>query len=140
MNMLFTILQTINTLIFIGISAIHLYWAFGGKLGVNAVIPEMEGKTVFNPPFLATIGVSVAMLTAAWLSWTPTEDTENNILIYGNLGIGIVFLIRAIGDFKYVGFTKKIKNTLFAQNDTHFYSPLCLLISSIAFFIYWVIQ
>ena len=140
MNILFTTLQSINTLIFLGISGIHFYWAFGGKFGVNAVIPEIEGKTVFNPPFLATIGVSVSMLIAAWISWAPNENTDNNILIYGNLGIGIVFLIRAIGDFKYVGFSKKVKGSVFAKNDTHYYSPLCLVISAIGFFVYLTIK
>lgn len=138
--MLFTILQSINTIIFLGISSIHFYWAFGGKFGVNAVIPETKGKAAFKPPVLATIFVAFAMLIGAWLSWTPVGSPESRILIYGNLAIGIIFLIRAIGDFKYVGFTKKIKDSVFAKNDNRYYSPLCLIISAIGFFIWWVIQ
>lgn len=44
---------------------------------------------------------------------------------------GIVFLLRAIGKGKYVGFFKKIKHTRFAKQDTAFYSPLCVWISLI---------
>jgi hypothetical protein len=55
----------------------------------------------------------------------------------GNLAIAIIFLIRAIGDFRYVGFLKKIKNTKFAKKDTKYYSPLCSLISVLAFIIYF---
>ncbi len=40
-----------------------------------------------------------------------------------------VFLLRAIGDFCYVGFAKKVRSTRFAQLDTRFYSPLCLFMS-----------
>ena len=40
-----------------------------------------------------------------------------------------VFFLRALGDFKYIGFFKKIRNTSFAKSDTWFFSPLCLLIS-----------
>jgi hypothetical protein len=40
--------------------------------------------------------------------------------------LAIVLIIRAIGDFKYVGFFKRIKNTPFARYDTQYYAPLCL--------------
>jgi Protein of unknown function (DUF3995) len=140
MNNLFSILQLINTIIFLTIAGFHFYWAFGGKFGSQAVIPQMEGKMAFQPPVLATIFVALAMLVGAWLSWTPDEKTDNKILIYGNLAIGIVFLIRAIGDFKYVGFFKKVKGSLFAKNDSRYYSPLCLVVSGIGFFVWWGIK
>jgi hypothetical protein len=140
MQNFFQILQSINTLIFLIISGFHFYWAFGGTYGSQAVIPNIEGKAVFRPSILATIAVALAMLVGAWLSWTPIGKTDSNILIYGNLAIGIVFLIRAIGDFKYAGFFKKVKGTLFAKNDSRYYSPLCLVVSGIAFFVWWVIR
>ena len=49
---------------------------------------------------------------------------------YGLWLLAGVFLLRAIGDFRYVGFTKKVRATRFAQLDTRFYSPLCLLMST----------
>ncbi|PTT14637.1 DUF3995 domain-containing protein, partial [Flavobacterium sp. HMWF030] len=39
-----------------------------------------------------------------------------------------IFILRAIGDFNYVGFFKKHRNSEFALKDTKYYSPLCLLI------------
>ncbi|WP_281635816.1 DUF3995 domain-containing protein [Flavobacterium marginilacus] len=36
--------------------------------------------------------------------------------------------MRAIGDFNYVGFFKKIKLAKFGKNDTKYFSPLCLII------------
>jgi Protein of unknown function (DUF3995) len=140
MNNIFSILQLINTIIFLIISGFHFYWAFGGKFGSQAVIPQMEGKMAFQPPVLATIFVALAMLIGAYLSWIPYGKTDNKILIYGNLAIGIVFLIRAIGDFKYVGFFKKVKGSLFTENDSRYYSPLCLVVSGIAFFVWWWIK
>jgi hypothetical protein len=47
--------------------------------------------------------------------------------------IPAIFLIRAIGDFKYVGFTKKVKSSTFAELDTKFFSPLCLVIAALGF-------
>jgi hypothetical protein len=140
MNNLFTVAQILNTLIFVFIAGFHFYWALGGKFGSQAVIPKIENKLIFQPPVLATVLVALAMLVGAWLSWQPHTNSCAKILIYGNLAIGIVMLIRAIGDFKYVGFFKKIKETSFADNDNRFYSPLCLLISLNAFYIYWIIR
>lgn len=46
--------------------------------------------------------------------------------------IPIIFLFRAMGDFKYVGFFKKVTSTSFAKRDSSYYSPLCLGIGLIA--------
>ena len=40
--------------------------------------------------------------------------------------IATAFTLRAVGEFKYVGFFKRIRGTQFARMDTRFYSPLCL--------------
>jgi hypothetical protein len=39
--------------------------------------------------------------------------------------IAAVFALRAIGDFRYVGFFKRIRDSKFARLDTLAYSPLC---------------
>ena len=39
-----------------------------------------------------------------------------------------VMLARAVGEFRYVGFFKTVRNTRFGQLDTRFYSPLCLFL------------
>lgn len=126
-----------NTIIFLLIAGIHFYWAFGGRWGANAVLPtQMNGKNAFNPSTLATMTVAFGLLVLAFI-------TLNNIAIlyywidkkyicYGNWVITAIFYLRAIGDFHYVGFTKQIKGSAFATNDTKFYSPLCFVIASIS--------
>lgn len=47
---------------------------------------------------------------------------------YGLWIMAGIFIVRAIGDFKYVGFFKRIKHTTFGQMDTKYYSPVCLII------------
>ena len=51
------------------------------------------------------------------------------LLKYGLWIIAALFLLRAIGEFKYVGFFKKVNTTKFAKMDTKYYSPLCLFIA-----------
>lgn len=54
---------------------------------------------------------------------------------YGLWAIASIFILRAVGDFNYVGFFKKHKQTKFGQNDTKYYSPLCLTISLLILFL-----
>lgn len=138
--------QIINTTIFLAISALHFYWAFGSLLGKKiksseSVLPEVNGKSVFIPSTFATFVVAFGLLFFAKISsFGLIKDFGLNhfspIIPYGNLTIAIIFLVRAIGDFKMVGFSKKIKGTKFAKNDSKYYSPLCLLISVLAFVIF----
>ena len=44
------------------------------------------------------------------------------------LALGL--LVRAIGDFGYVGFFKRKGGNPFARLDTRVYSPLCLLLAA----------
>lgn len=119
--------------IFLFLSAIHLYWGLGGKWGANASIPtKRNGEKVMNPKpldcFAVAIGLSafgiLVLVKAQFISWVLPPV----ILNYGIAVIAGIFLLRAIGEFRYVGFFKKIKNTTFGELDTKYYSPLCLLI------------
>jgi len=50
----------------------------------------------------------------------------------GVWGIALAFAARAIGERRYLGFFKRVRGTQFAQRDTRFYSPLCVLIAALA--------
>ena len=46
--------------------------------------------------------------------------------------IALTFAARAVGEFRYVGFFKRVRGTRFAQRDTWIFSPLCVLIALMA--------
>ena len=114
---------------------IHLYWSIGGKWAFKEVLPtKANGKLVLNPKWFDSLFVGVSLLGVAILYGIRIELFKINFLPnwflnYALYVITIVFIIRAIGDFKYVGFFKKIKDTKFANNDTKYFSPLCLFLS-----------
>ncbi len=127
-----------NTLILLAISGIHFFWAFGGCWGADAAIPtNKDGKKALNPDIFATLIVAFGILAMALLHLEKVQMLSLPIPAwintYGLKIIAGIFLLRAIGDFRYVGFFKKIKNTKFANLDTKYYSPLCLLLSINAF-------
>ena len=127
-------LVIINTVVFTTLSFIHIYWAFGGKWGATAAIPETEGKLTFTPGKLITLVVATGLFLFAMISLSNSGIfTSWNEPVYFRFGmwcIVAIFFLRAIGDFKVMGFSKKIKGTTFAKYDTNFYSPLCLYLAS----------
>jgi hypothetical protein len=125
-------------LILIFLSVIHFYWAVGGKWGFNSVLPtKNDGSLMMKPKWIDSITVGIGLAFIAMLYAIKIElvfvALPNWLSQYGMYIIASIFLIRAIGDFKYVGFFKSIKNTLFANNDNKYFSPLCLFLGVIAF-------
>jgi hypothetical protein len=121
------------SLIFISLSAIHIYWAFGGKSGAAASVPTKENnKPVIKPGAIDCFVVAIVLLSFGIFVLIKADiillRLPNWLLNYGLWAITAIFLLRAIGEFRYVGFFKKIKTTPFGQLDTKYYSPLCLII------------
>ncbi|WP_372631430.1 DUF3995 domain-containing protein [Cohnella sp.] len=123
------------SLVLAGLGGLHYYWAFGGKAGARAAVPDRpDGEPLFRPGKPATLAVGTMLLAAGalllahrgllplGLSGTWTQ--------WGCLLGGAVFMMRTVGDFKYVGFFKKVRGTAFAASDTRLYSPLCLLLAA----------
>ena len=117
--------------IFLVLSGIHFYWAVFGIKKPELVFPIKDSieKAKLPSPFI-TILVGLGLLFFALVFVNKTlHFWRFEWLYYVQIGIGALFLIRAIGEFKYVGFFKSIKETPFARMDTKFYAPLCLLLS-----------
>ncbi|MBB6499258.1 DUF3995 domain-containing protein [Pedobacter cryoconitis] len=124
-------LTLLNTVIFVFLSLMHIYWAFGGQMGKDAAVPTIDsGEKLFIPSSFGTLIVAAGLLVFALINLFAYVISAGFINIqyirYGILGVGFVFLLRATGDFNYVGLMKKHKDTVFAKMDTRFYAPLCL--------------
>lgn len=77
---------------------------------------------------LLLLCAAVLVVWRAWFvalgpAWVPRA---------GSWAIAIVFALRAVGDFRYVGFFKRARDTVFARHDTFVYSPLCLALAVLA--------
>jgi len=123
------------SIIFIFLAGLHFYWAFFGIKDPSLVLPTKEnGQFLFRPGKLGTflVGLFLSLFAFVYLNkvlWVM----ESKGLDFASLFIGIVFILRAIGDFKYLGFFKKSTATRFAKMDSKYYSPLALLVSILIF-------
>ncbi len=120
--------------LFVCLSVLHFYWAFGGKVGVDKVVPTVDGKPMIEPGVIITVFVAVALLgfgvIAYFLGFRDLKSIlYGNYIIYVGWFLAGVFALRAVGDFNMVGFFKKVKSSEFSKYDTKYYSPLCLLLS-----------
>jgi len=130
----------IGSVLFI-IGAIHIYWVLGGHRGVSIAVPTKNhtDQPLFTPGRIGTAAVAILFLAASALilmyadivpvfgpAWLPS---------FAGWAIAIVFLVRATGEFRAVGFFKTIRNTAFARMDTYVYSPLCFVVSCLSFWL-----
>ena len=129
------LLALVLAAIFAALSAIHVYWAFrdGGDLG--GAVPEKDGQPLFRPGPGSCLAVALALALAAGfclaqgglVPWVPAALARLGVWV-----LVAVFTLRAIGDFRYVGFFKRVRGTRFAKLDTRYFSPLCLLLAGLA--------
>ena len=127
MNILITIFLLT---FFLTTALLHFYWAAGGGAGKVAAVPHVGEKPLFVPSKLSTIAVGVALLgMGAMVLWRINAISLPFPRVWSTVGtslIAVAFTLRAVGEFKYVGFFKRVRGTQFARMDTRFYSPLCL--------------
>jgi hypothetical protein len=126
--------------IFFLIAGLHFYWALGGHWAIEAVVPTtMQGKKVFRTGALSCIVVGCGLLMFAFYYLLELRNMDflltNSFARFVKWIIPSIFLLRAIGDFNYIGFTKRIKDTRFANLDTKYFAPLCVLIAMLGFIV-----
>ncbi|REG85421.1 DUF3995 domain-containing protein [Algoriphagus antarcticus] len=131
-------LATLLIAIFFGLALIHFYWACGGQWGFESTLPTDEhGIRLLNPKTLDSIIIGVALVLFGIFYWVTFISKKDRFPYWlktiGMWSIPILFALRAMGDFKYIGFFKKINSTEFANYDNLLYSPLCLTIAIIGF-------
>lgn len=129
-----TLLAGGMAVVFCILSLLHVAWAVGIRVGQGTAIPEREtGGPVFRPGPASTFAVAGLLFVAALLvtqrvglgrGWIPPA-----LVVPGCWALSAAFTLRAIGEFRYVGFFKRIRTTAFARMDTRYYSPLALLLA-----------
>jgi len=130
MSVLSVVVAILVAVIMLIVSLFHFYWAFGGEYGLQSAGPVMEEGAEFKPPAAVIFvvacllaGLAVLSLQLVW-TWQPVKE----YIAYVGYLISFVFIVRSIGDFKYVGFFKKVYNSDFANLDTKYFSPLILVL------------
>jgi len=128
-----TALASTVSLVFVALSLWHVRMAVSPSSGESGAMPSVSGKPLFVPSARATWAVAVVLLLFACLVAAMAGLLEVGIprraLSWLCYALALGLFARAIGEFKYVGFFKRVRGTRFARLDTLVYSPLCLLLA-----------
>lgn len=129
-----SIVSFLLIVIFLLIASIHFYWGVGGRWAIDNVVPTNEqGERMLKTSAAScfVVGSGLLLFSLYYVVMIISIELPISNIILNAVGwiIPSIFLLRAIGDFNYVGFTKKKTATTFARLDTAYFSPLCLLIA-----------
>ena len=119
-------------LAFVALALWHFYMALIPGSGTAGALPSADGKPLFVPTRKATFAVGAVLLlfsalVAATAGMIPV-GLPRGALSWLSYALAAGLMARAVGEFKYVGFFKRVHGTKFARLDTLLYSPLCLLL------------
>lgn len=114
----------------LGLGAVHVYWAAGGRRGLAAAVPERNGRPRFRPGPLLTLGVAAGLFGLSALAWSLAPSGPGfpaflrPLSPYLGAAAAAGFLLRTVGDLGDVGVLKRRRGTRFATWDDRLYSPL----------------
>lgn len=121
-------------LTFVLLALWHVYMAIRPTSGASGAVPSVGGKPLFVPSRRATLAVAVVLLLFAGLVAATGRLLSVGMapvaLMWLSYALACGLLARAVGDFRYVGFFKRVRNSKFATLDTRVYSPLCFLLAA----------
>jgi len=129
-------LGLLTACVFAALALLHVYWAAGGGWGHAAAVPTggAGGARLFNPSRASTLAVAAGLFLAALVVLgrlgVRAAPLPGWVFVWGGWVIALVFLARAVGEFRYVGLFKRVRGTDFANWDTWLYTPLCLFIAA----------
>lgn len=118
---------------FLALAFWHFYMAILPMSGESGAVPSVDGKPLFVPSRKSTVAVgTVLLLFAALVAATAgivSVGVPGVVLVWLSCALAIGLLARAVGEFKYVGFFKRVRGSRFAKLDSLVYSPICLLLA-----------
>jgi hypothetical protein len=94
-------------------------------------VPSLpNGQPLFSPGPLACIAVAVALATlTAALAWAVFLPAAPAWPLRTVLSLALIVLsLRAIGDGRFVGFSKRVRDTAFGRADDALYTPAVVLL------------
>ncbi len=131
-----------NAGVFFALGALHFYWALGFKWGTYGVVPtHPNGEKFFQTSVDSCLVVGVGLWLMAVIHLANAGSWLNEfplIIKYSTLAIALIFTMRTIGDFKWVGLFKQITSTPFARNDTRYYVPICVFLSASSLLLFFL--
>ena len=111
-------------------AALHVWWACGGRWLLDLAVPTGErSDRPIAPGRVATVLVAVALTGFAVMIVAVAEGHGPDVLRWAVAAGVAVLALRAVGDAKVVGFSKRVRGTPFARADDRWFTPLVVFLA-----------
>lgn len=109
----------------------HVAWAFGVRAGVANAIPQRPetNEPTFRPDRSGTLAVAAALAAFAALVIATASGRAGQWAAWLTLAGAIVLTLRVVGDGRWVGVTKRVRDTGFAEADDRMWTPAAALLA-----------
>jgi hypothetical protein len=113
---------------------VHVVWATRGISGRSVALPERNGRPIIQPGRGSTLTVAAGLFSGALVLLARASVVRLPLpapwVTRGTWGLVVLFGLRAVGDFRYVGLFKRVKDSPFARWDSRLFTPLCIAVAA----------
>lgn len=117
-------------------AAFHVAWAFGSRRGAGNVIPQRPSPAADGtwepaalPAPVLTFAVAMALTTYAGLVVANATGASAPWLAWLLVAALVVLTARVMGEGRWMGVTKSVRNTGFARADDRFWTPAAAVLA-----------
>jgi hypothetical protein len=136
--MLINFSGTLLTIMLTVCSFYSLILLLTGRFRTHFIMPAHEtdspdkGRIWFK---LQAAGLLLAALITAARTWQYSQGYTDNVMNNLIYAVSAFLLLRAVGEFRYMGLFKTEKSTTFSRIDTRFLTPLAFVMFLLSIFL-----
>ncbi|RZU62825.1 DUF3995 domain-containing protein [Zhihengliuella halotolerans] len=104
----------------------HIAWAAGVRRGLRDALPQASGsrEPLGRPGRGATLAVAGALGAYVVVVAALVLGAEGALWRWCAIAALVVLAVRVVGEGRYVGITKRVRNTGFARADDRYWTPV----------------
>ncbi|MCO1339797.1 hypothetical protein BJH93_12985 [Kocuria polaris] len=104
----------------------HVAWATGVRRGLQDALPQALGsrEPLGRPGRGATLAVAGALAAYVVVVTALALGAEWSLWRWCAIAALVVLAVRVVGEGRYVGITKRVRNTGFARADDRYWTPV----------------
>ncbi len=110
----------------------HAAWAAGSTVGVADALPQHAGtrEPLWSPGIGPTLAVVAALLAYAVVVAALVLGADGAWWRWVGIAALVLLLARVVGDARYVGVLKRVRDTRFARADDRYWTPVVGLLAA----------
>ncbi len=110
----------------------HVAWAAGSTAGVADALPQRAGtrRPLREPSTVAVLAVAAALVSYGLVVVANALGADGAWWRWLGVAALVVLLARVVGDGRYVGVLKRVRDTRFARADDRYWTPVVGLLAA----------